>query len=403
MRSAWYIAVKDLLQTRRDRLAALFTIVLPVIFTVVLGLVIGSGEGGAFPLAVADADGGPVAGRLVALLGESSVVTVVDVDQASIDAGVQQEKYAVGLIIPPDFSTLVQDGKAAKLSLVMIQTSSGGQSAARAVESAVERLGVEQLATDTAVTVATSMGIVGSDSASQISAKNAAQSSVGQSLNTPVISLVTQDLAASDKQHAAGFEQSSPGELVNWILFSLLSIAIGVVTERRSGTLRRLSITRAGPSQVIGGKLLAMVIMTMVQQVFLILLGRFAFGVDYFRSPAALVLTMISLSILAGSIGLLIAALFRTEQAVVATTVICAMLLAALGGAWFPLDVASAGFSRVAHFLPTSWVIDAFHGIILQGWGVGKVLFPLAMVWIWIVVILAAAVWRFRPQAAYVT
>jgi ABC-type multidrug transport system permease subunit len=224
---------------------------------------------------------------------------------------------------------------------------------------------------------------------------------VSQSLASPAVSLLTQDLNTGTKQRAAGFDQSSPGELVNWILFSLLSIAIGVVTERRSGALRRLSITRATPNQVIGGKAVAMISITLAQQVFLILLGRFAFGVDYFRSPVALILVMISLSVLAASIGLLIASLFRTEQAVVATTVICAMLLAAVGGAWFPLDVASAGFSRVAHILPTAWVIDAFHGIILEGWSVGQVLFPLAIVWVWIVVVVAAAVWRFRPQAEF--
>ena len=44
MRRAWHIATKELLQTRRDRLAALFTLVLPVIFTIVLGILIGGAE-----------------------------------------------------------------------------------------------------------------------------------------------------------------------------------------------------------------------------------------------------------------------------------------------------------------------------------------------------------------------
>ena len=72
--------------------------------------------------------------------------------------------------------------------------------------------------------------------------------------------------------------------------------------------------------------------------------------------------------------------------------------MAALGGAWFPLDVASAGFSRFAHVLPTSWVIDSFHGIILKGWGVAEVLGPMGIVWAWVVVLAALAVWRFRPE-----
>jgi ABC-type multidrug transport system permease subunit len=107
---------------------------------------------------------------------------------------------------------------------------------------------------------------------------------------------------------------------------------------------------------------------------------------------------MISLSLLAASLGLLISSVFRSEQAVIATTVISAQLLAALGGAWFPLEVTSASFSRVAHFLPTAWVMDSLHGIILKDWGAADVLFPLGIVWIWIVVLFASAVWRFRPE-----
>ena len=58
MRRLWYITTKDLLQTRRDRLAALFTIVLPVVFTVFLGLLFGAGGAQSLPLAVADSDRG---------------------------------------------------------------------------------------------------------------------------------------------------------------------------------------------------------------------------------------------------------------------------------------------------------------------------------------------------------
>ena len=78
--------------------------------------------------------------------------------------------------------------------------------------------------------------------------------------------------------------------------------------------------------------------------------------------------------------------LFRSEQAVIATTVISAQMLAALGGAWFPLEITSAGFSQVAHVLPSAWIMDSLHGIILKDWGVADVLFPLGIVWVWIVV-----------------
>jgi len=40
--------------------------------------------------------------------------------------------------------------------------------------------------------------------------------------------------------------------------------------------------------------------------------------------------------------------------------------------------------------------MDSLHGINPQGLGVADVLAPLGIVWIWIVVLFAVAVWRFR-------
>jgi len=394
MRRLWYITTKDLLQTRRDRLAALFTIVLPVIFTVVLGLVIGNGGAQSLPLALVDADRGPAAQELVALLQKSPVLDVQIYAAGTVDKAVQDQKVAAGLLIPAGFSTGIDAGKQVSVTVVRIQTSGGAQSAEEAIQTAIGSLSAETLAAKSA--------------AEQISAQtgkpldatltDAARQLAKASLATPAVTVDVVDSVTAAGQHPGGFKQSSPGELVNWILFSLLTIAVGVVTERRMGSMRRLASVGVSRPTILGGKTLAMVIITLLQQVLLILLGQYAFHVDYFRSPLALILVMISLSCFAASLGLLISSLFRSEQAVVATTVICAMLLAALGGAWFPLDVASSGFSHFAHFLPTSWVIDSFHGIILKGWGVAQVLKPIGIVWAWVVVLFGLAVWRFRPE-----
>ena len=87
------------------------------------------------------------------------------------------------------------------------------------------------------------------------------------------------------------------------MLFSLLTVATGVAWERRQGLLRRLASTGVSGRVIIEGKMMAMVIITFLQQLMLVLLGQIAFGVGYFNSPAALLMTMISLSFLAASVG----------------------------------------------------------------------------------------------------
>jgi ABC-2 type transport system permease protein len=396
MNRTWRIAGKELLQTGRDRLAFLFTLVLPVIFTVVLGILIGGAQEGAdrLPVAIVNLDNSPSAAQLLDKLETSPLLQPEIMAEDEVDEAVLDQEVAAAFVIPAGFGLAIEQGRPASVSLIRVETSTGGQSVRTAVDQAISELNVSMLAAAaTAEQVSVKTGTVLDESL-----LDSARSAVDSYLASPAATVEATEAGGLSIENASGFDLSSSGALVNWVLFSLLTVATGIAWERRRGLLRRLSAVGVHGTEIISGKMVAMVIITFVQQALLILLGQLAFGVDYFNSPLALFMTMISLSVLAASVGLLISSVFRSEQAIVATTVISAQLLAALGGAWFPLEITSASFSRVAHFLPTAWVMDSLHGIILKDWGVAEVLFPLAIVWIWVVVLFGSAVWRFRPE-----
>ena len=115
---------------------------------------------------------------------------------------------------------------------------------------------------------------------------------------------------------------SSPGMMVNFIMFSLLTAGIALIVERQNGTLQRLMTTRVRRWQLIGGKAAGMFLLTFVQQVLLIAVAQLFFGVDYLRDPAALLVMMVSLSLVASTLGLLLASVLKSEQALIATTVL---------------------------------------------------------------------------------
>jgi ABC-type multidrug transport system permease subunit len=393
----WHIAGKEITQTRRDRLAFLFTIVLPVIFTLFLGLLIGGGDGGPskLPLALNDADESAASRQLVETLRATPLLDIKVMAATEIDQAVQDQDVAAGLEIPNGYGNALEASTPITVEFIHVETSSGAQSALEAVQAVVSHMNVSNLA---AATAAEQVSIkLGRPLDDALLAQSAALAET--QLAAPAASVeVTSSGSSGTVQQIGGFDQSSSGSLVNWVLFGLLSVTTGLAWERRSGLIRRLGVSGVHTSEIFGGKLLAMMVITFVQQLFLILLGQLAFRVDYFNSPLALVFVMVSLSLFAASVGLLVSSVFRSEQAVIATTVIAAQLLAALGGAWFPLEITSSTFSRVAHFLPTTWVVDSLHGIILKDWGVEQVLRPMGFVWIWIVVLFGLAVWRFRPE-----
>ena len=136
--------------------------------------------------------------------------------------------------------------------------------------------------------------------------------------------------------------------------------------------------------------------LTFVQQILLIAVGQFVFGVDYLRDPPALLLMMIALSLVASSLGLLLASVLTSEQALIAAVVIVSMSVSALSGAWFPLEITGAGFAFVGHLLPTAWILDGLRGIIVRGFDVNDVMPAFGIALAWAMGFFALAVWRFR-------
>jgi ABC-2 type transport system permease protein len=105
---------------------------------------------------------------------------------------------------------------------------------------------------------------------------------------------------------------------------------------------------------------------------------------------------MIALSAVASTLGLLLASLLKTHQALIAATVLTSMSVAALSGAWFPLEITGPAFQFVGHLLPTSWILDGLRGIVLRGFSVPDVMPAFGFAAAWALGLFAIAVWRFR-------
>ena len=50
------------------------------------------------------------------------------------------------------------------------------------------------------------------------------------------------------------------------------------------------------------------------------------------------------------------------------------MLLAALGGCWWPIEITPEWMQQLALFLPTGWVMDALHKLMYFGGDLASVL-----------------------------
>jgi ABC-2 type transport system permease protein len=104
-----------------------------------------------------------------------------------------------------------------------------------------------------------------------------------------------------------------------------------LAVERKAGALQRTLTTPLSRGQIIAGHLLAMFALVFVQEVLLVLLGQFAFGVNYLSAPLATLLLMIVLAFWAASLGLLIGAAGRREEHEIVYCLVAMFVFSALG------------------------------------------------------------------------
>ena len=399
------LALKDLLQIARDWKSALFLVVMPILFTLFFGAVFGSSADGdpRLPVGFVSRDqSSALSASLQTLLEASDAIrpVVLEGDDAdSAGESVRDGDLAGAVIVPAGFGERVLAGEEPRLTVVVDQNTPAGQTASSAVQAATTRLlGAIQTARLSAEAFEAQQGFE-SEAARQAYLDDALALASEAWLQPPLTVAVEQSGAATEEGEELSsnvYTQSSPGMIVQFVVFGLNTSAMVLVLERRSRTLQRLLTTPITRTQVIAGHVLAMFIVVFLQQVLYVAFGQLAFGVDYMREPLAILLVMVTLALWVASLGLLIGAAAKNEDQVIMWALMAMFVFSAMGGAWFPLDVTGKTFAAIGHFMPTAWAMDGFQNIVLRGLGLSSVLLPAGILLAYAVAFFGLAVWRFR-------
>ncbi len=362
------IAANDLRVEFADRAIWLMLFVLPLVFTAILG----AGQGGGTPgLAVLDLDQSPTSGALVAAIEAGETVDVRAVDAAEADRALAAGEVKGVLEIPAGLEAAVTAGNEAA---VRLRTGPRDQSTLiveQAVATAAGSVGSAGAAARAAATQAEAIRPFADSTARQAFVVAALERARVEEAAPPVASVVV--AAPEATAIASGFGQSSPGQLVTWGLITLLGAAEVFVAERLGGTLRRLLVTPTTRLAILLGKMGGRLALGAVQFAVLIGAGALLFGVDWGRSPVALLVVLSAFAVMAVSLGILLATVSRTRAQAGQLMIIFGMLLSAMGGAWFPLEVTPAGFQQATQLLPSTWAMRGLNDVVLRGADVAAV------------------------------
>ena len=397
------LALKDLKQIVRDRQSALFLVIMPVLFTWFMGLafnVPAANTDARLPVGLIDQDSASLLStQLQTLLKDSAAIrleVLTPQDAAQAGEQVRDGKLAAVVTVPDGFSEQMLSGQMPKVTVIADQISSNGQAAIQAIQTSVTRLqSAAQVAHISALTLASLKPFA--NEADQQAALNAAVTQATGEWRQPPITIVVEPVGAA-KTAASGYTQMSPGMIVQFAVFGLVTSAMILVLERKTRTLQRLLTTSMSRVEIIIGHGLAMFVIVLLQEVILIGLGQFVFHVDYLRQPLAIVLVMTALALWVAGLGLFVSTLAKVEEQVVLYSLIAMFVFTALAGAWFPLDVAGSAFSTIGHLTPGAWAMDGFQNIVVRGLGFESVLLPSIILLGYAVLFFGLGVWRFRTE-----
>jgi ABC-2 type transport system permease protein len=168
------------------------------------------------------------------------------------------------------------------------------------------------------------------------------------------------------------------------------------LTERRTGTFKRLSGTPAGPFVLLSGKLLPFLLINLVQVAIMLASARLIFGLDLGRSFGGLFVVSVTIAASATALGVLVAALARTEAQVGGLTTILLLTLSALGGCFVPRFVMPEWLRTAGLVTPHAWALEGFQDLLVRGQGLMDVLPEAGALAGFTLVFLLAGILRFR-------
>jgi ABC-2 type transport system permease protein len=353
----------------------LFFLILPIVFTMVLAGGTGEPADTRVRLGVVDEAASPFSTQLIEALERSTTVRPDVLSRSEADNEFSQRRVSAVLVIPPEFTLANLIGGPVQVELRQQPNNTDALVAFQAVTKEVDRISSLVKIANASVLAAEQVQPFASTADRQayfdaaLAAAQAEQSSAPARL--AVTRGVTTDQIEYDPQ-----ANSSAGQIITWVFIPLLGIAGLYASERQQGTLRRILTTPTGSGTYQLGTILGQVSTALVQMLLLVGFGIAVLNLNWGQSPAALALILVSSALAAAALGTMIGAFVRSEGQANGLAWMLGMLMALLGGCWYPAELFPQFVRTASLVLPTTWAMQGMLNIVARGEGLAGVLLP---------------------------
>ena len=399
MKKIFAIAWKDAIVRFASSSELLFFIILPIVFTFLLagGSPSGNPTNNRVRLVVVDQANTAISQEIIAELDKSTAVYPEPMSLEDAEEEFSARRVSAVLVIPANIDLAsIQDGTAT-LDFRQQPNDMDASIAQRAIQTAIRRVSSTISAANMAVEEAKLRGTFESAEAEQAYFDEALKLAKELQGNTPeritVIEGSTPDSVDYDPR-----ANSSAGQLVTWVFIPLFGISALFAYERQQGTLRRVLTTPTSKATFLLGTIAGQVVMALIQMSLLVLFGMFALQLKWGQEPLALFILLTCAALAAGAIGTTMGTFIKTESQASGLSIMAGMVMALLGGCWYPLELFPAAVQNIVKVLPTTWAMQGLLDLVLRGGGLTDILLESSVLLGFAAVFFTVGVMRFRYE-----
>jgi ABC-2 type transport system permease protein len=397
MKKIFAIAWKDTLVRFTGWSEWLFFLILPIVFTLVLAGGTGGSSDNRVRLVVVDRANSPLSANLLAALENSKAVRPDLMTLAQADAQFSQRTASAVLTIPAGFTLAQLEQGSIPLDLRQQPNNMDALIAQRAVMSVISRVSSAVDIANQSVAKAEQVRPFASAADKQAYFNDALRQA--QSLLSAAPNRVTELQGSTvDQVNYNPRGNSSAGQLITWVFIPLIGISAMFAYERQKGTLRRLLTTPTRKGTYLLGTIFGQVVTALVQMLLLILFGIFVMKLNWGSQPLALAVMLVSAALAAAALGATLGTFVKTEGQANGLSTMAGMVMALLGGCWYPLEMFPQVVQNIVKILPTTWAMRGLLDIVLRGQGLAAILPDAGILLIFATVFFGIGIWRFKYE-----
>ena len=344
------VAYKEFLHIYRDKRVLILLLVLPPVFTLVFGHAFEAGELTGVPALLINRDGTPRAERFMELiLANKTFQWQTQPPSMTDEADLLGHSVQAALVIPPGWSESLSNGAPIPL---LLYVDGSDTNTADLLEGKVQKtLGDFQLG-ERQVTI------------------DALPENVFELAKKLPVEVREQFTSMMEPWSIDRKVLYNPKErFIDYVVPGVIGLILQLITvtlmastlarEREAGTLYQLMVTSLRRREIVLGKILPYLGISIVLIIFIILLTGWHFQVQ-FHDPAALALICFLFLLCSLGMGLLISAISRTQTQAIQFSVFFLLPVFVLSGAFAPLEQLPAAIRYISELFPLTHFCRAF-------------------------------------------